>query len=79
MMRIFIVLGLASLVTIGLPAYGGGKNGSSTYDVKTGAANFDTTLRDLNSQTHGKNLSEFIHASDRQYMRRHIIMQECSL
>ena len=44
---------------ISLPTYGGDRL-SAAYDPRTGDTMLDTTLGDLNVQTHGDNLSEFI-------------------
>jgi len=48
------------LFIISSSAYGGEGSASATYNAKTGDSALDTTLGDLNVQTHGRNLSDFI-------------------
>jgi len=59
MKRALITLTLI-LLCISLPAYGGDRSVSATYDARTGDTMLDTTLGDLNLQTHGGNLSDFV-------------------
>ena len=60
-MKILIMtLTIVILFITCLPAYGGDNSVNATYNAGTGDATFDTTLGDLNVQTKGKNLSEFI-------------------
>ena len=61
MVRILIVtLALVPLLINGIPVYGGDTGATATYRAKTGDATFDATLGNLNIQTQGGNLSEFI-------------------
>ena len=60
MRKPILTLAMILLFTISSSVYGGEKSVSATYDAKTGDSALDTTLGDLNVQTHGGNLSDFI-------------------
>jgi len=60
MKKVLITLTLILLVVTGLPAYGGDSGLSAAYNARTGDTMLDTTLGDLNLNTHGENLSDFI-------------------
>jgi len=60
MRKPIITLALILLFMISSSAYGGERSVNATYDAKTGDSTLDTTLGDLNVQTHGSNLSDFI-------------------
>ncbi len=60
MKKIIMTLTIVIFLITGLPAYGGDNSASATYNARTGDATFDTTLGDLNVQTKGRNLSDFI-------------------
>jgi len=60
MRKTILTLAMILLFLISSSAYGGEKGVSATYNARTGDSTFDTTLGDLNVQTHGRNLSDFI-------------------
>ena len=60
MRKAILALVVILLFLIRASAYGGDTNVSATYDAKTGDSTLDTTLGDLNVQTHGRDLSDFI-------------------
>ena len=60
MRKSILPLVMILLFVISSSAYGGERSVSATYDAKTGDSTLDTTLGDLNVQTHGRNLSDFI-------------------
>ena len=60
MKKIIIALAFIVMVTPCLTVYGGGPSVGATYNARTGDSSFDTALGDLNIQTTGKSLDEFI-------------------
>ena len=60
MRKAILNLALVLLFLISASAYGGDRSVSATYDARTGDSALDTTLGDLNVQTHGRDLSDFI-------------------
>ena len=60
MKKALVIFTLLLLAIPGLPAYGDDRRGGSSYCLRTGDTTFDATLGDLNLQTHGDNLSDFI-------------------
>lgn len=55
-----VIFTLLLLAIPGLAAYGGDRRGGASYCLRTGDTTLDATLGDLNLQTHGDNLSDFI-------------------
>lgn len=60
MRKAILNLALVLLFLISASAYGGDRSVSATYDARTGDSALDTTLGDLNVQTNGRDLSDFI-------------------
>jgi len=60
MRRLFVTLAIILLSVNALPAYGGDSGTGLTFKALTGDIAFDATLGDLNIQTQGKSLSDFI-------------------
>ena len=59
MKNIFIIALILFYIAV-LPAHGAGRGISGTYNPRTGDTALDTTLGNLNIQTQGENLSDFI-------------------
>jgi len=60
MRKLILNLVLILLFVISSSVYGGDKNVSATYYAKTGDSAFDATLGELNVQTYGRDMSDFI-------------------
>ncbi|MFC1891333.1 hypothetical protein ACFLZT_02970 [Thermodesulfobacteriota bacterium] len=60
MKKIFAILVLILFYIVVPPSYSADRGMSGTYNPRTGDATLDSTLGNLNIQTQGKNLSDFI-------------------
>lgn len=60
MVKPVVILCSILLLVVVLPAYGGDRSVRADYKARTGDTSLDTTLGNLNIQTHGRNLSDFV-------------------